>query len=86
MSAQLEPVLRGAVARTGEQASWVGSAPSAGRTAHSVTATVASHFLFERKEEQEREIKKDGERMDLRCGWREEANGHMKLWMSYTER
>lgn len=64
----------------------MGSAPSAGRTARSVTATVASHFSFKRKEGQEREIKRDGERVDLRCRWREEANGHMKLWMTCTER
>lgn len=42
-AALLQPVLREAVARTKEQASWAGSAPNAGRTART-GASVASHF------------------------------------------
>lgn len=40
-----QPVLKGAVTRAKEQASWAGSAPSTGRTAHT-GASVATHWFI----------------------------------------
>lgn len=87
-AAPKQPVLRGAVTRAKEQASWAGSAPNTGRTART-GASMATHWFIaisgrrkegggEEEEGGRERIKKGGMHGERMERWRKLLNGEIR--------